>query len=128
VSNPIGHHGRSITRINHPEGGILVADIMKLQSENGEKYLPPIFYLKFTQEEFPAFLANPTAAVKQLGQPVKNLTVTVKDHVWDSRKEEWITDQSDTRFSADGSLPQSSSWGWLCGYQDEQCVCERVVM
>ena len=46
--------------------------IVKLQPENADaEYLPPTFYLKFSQEEFPAFLANPTATMKELGHPVK---------------------------------------------------------
>jgi hypothetical protein len=103
--------------------------IVKLQPENAdpEYLLPPTFYLKFSQEEFPAFLANPTATMKELGHPVKNLTVTVKDHIWDPGKQEWITDQPDKLF-ADGGLPQASSWEWLCGYQDEMCICERVIV
>lgn len=102
--------------------------IVKLQPENTEaEYLPPTFYLKFSQEEFPAFLANPTATMKELGQPVKNLTVTVKDHVWDARKQEWVTDQPDKLFE-DGGLPPASQWEWWCGYQDEMCVCERVLV
>lgn len=103
--------------------------IVNLHPENADaEYLPPTFYLKFSQEEFPAFLANPAGTMKELGHHVKNLTVTVKDHVWDASKQEWVTDQTDMRFAADGGLPPSSHWEWWCGYQDEQCVCERVLV
>ncbi|MER6501699.1 hypothetical protein ABT218_20450 [Streptomyces sp. NPDC001455] len=100
-------------------------EIVKLQPENGDGYLPPVFYLKFDQEEFPKFLANPTGTLRELGQPVNNVSVVVKDHVWDTSQQRWITDQDDPVVR---DLPGSSSWGWLCGYQDEQCVCERVLM
>ncbi|MGX2993037.1 hypothetical protein JNUCC64_01880 [Streptomyces sp. JNUCC 64] len=103
-------------------------NVTRLRPEEAEDYLPPFFYLRFSQEEFPAFLANPTGTLKELGHDPGNLTVTVKDHVWDAGRREWITDQSDPRFATAGGLPQSSSWGWICGYQDEQCVCERVLM
>ncbi|MFI9009940.1 hypothetical protein ACIGNX_22180 [Actinosynnema sp. NPDC053489] len=102
--------------------------IMPLRPENADENLPPTFYLKFSQEEFPAFLANPTAVIKYFGQNVKNLTVTVKDHVWDAGNQEWITDQSDARLAVDGGLPPASQWEWWCGYQDEMCVCERVLV
>lgn len=103
-------------------------ELIKLKPENGGgEYLPPIFYLEFSQEEFPGFLANPTGTLEKLGQPVKNLTVTVKDHVWDSQNQEWITDKPDTLFAEDGGLPPAQNWKWLCGYQDEMCVCERVL-
>jgi hypothetical protein len=98
---------------------------VQLKPENADtEYLPPTFYLKFSQEEFPVFLANPTATMEGLGHPVKNLTVTVKDHVWDAGKQEWVTDQPDKLFD----LPTASHWEWWCGYQDEMCVCERVLV
>ena len=64
----------------------------------------------------------------ELGQPVKNLTVVVKDHVWDAGKQEWVTDEPDKLFAAaDAGLPPAKHWVWWCGYQDEMCVCERVL-
>lgn len=87
--------------------------IVQLKPENADaEYLPPTFYLKFSQEEFPAFLASPTATMEKLGHPVNNLTVTVKDHLWDAGKQEWVTDQTDKRFAADGGLPPASQWEW----------------
>jgi hypothetical protein len=110
-----------------------MARIVKLQPENADaEFLPPTFYLKFSQEEFPAFLANPTAIMKELGHPVKNLTVTVKDHIWDAVQQEWLTDQPDKLLllaaDSDGGLPSASQWEWWCGYQDEMCICERVIV
>jgi hypothetical protein len=106
-------------------GGSTVSRIVQLKPEGGDsEYLPPTYYLKFTQDEFPAFLANPTATMEKLGHPVKNLTVTVKDHVWDAGKGKWITEETDKLFE----LPPASQWEWWCGYQDEMCVCERVLV
>lgn len=100
--------------------------ILKLQPENADaEFLPPTFYLKFSQEEFPSFLANPTTTLQKLGYTVKNLTVTVKDHVWDACKQEWIIDQTDRILR---EAPIASQWEWWCGYQDEMCVCERVLV
>lgn len=93
------------------------------QDPDSEK-LPPTFYLKFSQEEFPTFLANPTATMASLGQPLKNLTVSVKAHVWDTMKQEWVTEAPDSLFD----LPEAVNWEWWCGYQDEWCVCERVLV
>jgi hypothetical protein len=99
--------------------------VVQLKPDNPDaEYLPPTFYLKFSQEEFPVFLASPTATMAELGHPVKNLTVTVKDHVWDAVKQEWVTDQPDKLFD----LPTAGHWEWWCGYQDEMCVCERVLV
>ncbi|MEU2027145.1 hypothetical protein ABZ565_34215 [Streptomyces sp. NPDC016469] len=100
-------------------------EIVRLQPEKSDGYLPPMCYIKFSQEEFPTFLANPTGTLRDLGFAVNNVSVVVKDHVWDGRKQTWITDQDDPVVR---DLPTSSSWGWVCGYQDEQCVCERVLM
>jgi len=83
-----------------------------------------MFYLKFDQKEFPQFLANPTGTLRDLGHSVNNVSVVVKDHVWDTDRRMWITDQDDPVVR---DLPTSQSWVWLCGYQDEQCVCERVL-
>ena len=99
---------------------------VSLQPEKADtELLPPTFYLKFSQDEFPAFLANPAATIGKLGHHVKNLTITVKDHVWDASKREWVTDQTDKRIA---ELPPSGTWEWWCGYQDEQCVCEKVLV
>ncbi|WP_330324576.1 hypothetical protein [Streptomyces pseudovenezuelae] len=97
---------------------------VKLQPEDGDEYLPPTHYLKFSQEEFPDFLTNPTVTMKDLGHPVKNLTVTVKDHIWDARRQEWVTDQPHKSFEA----PGSATWEWWCGYSDEMCVCYAVIV
>jgi hypothetical protein len=105
-----------------------MARIVQLKPENEAEYLPPTFYLKFSQEEFPEFLANPAATMERLGHPVKSLTVTVKDHVWDAGREEWITDKPDVLFADDGGLPPAKNWEWWCGYQDEMCVCEKVIV
>ncbi|MGC5225092.1 hypothetical protein ACPW96_21195 [Micromonospora sp. DT81.3] len=101
------------------------------ESEDSEYSLPPTFHLKFSQEEFPAFLAQPTVVMKGLGHEVANLTVSVKDHVWDSRKREWLTADTDQLFAADDggvSLPTASHWEWWCYYSDEMCVCDRVIV
>jgi hypothetical protein len=99
---------------------------VKLQPESDDvEYLPPTFYLKFTQEEFAVFLANPTATMKKLGQPVKNLTVTMKDHIWDAGKQEWITAETDKVLA---ELPGASHYEVWCGYSDEMCVCETVIV
>lgn len=101
-------------------------EIVRLQPEYpDDTSLPPAYFLKFTQEEFPGFLANPTGTMADLGHPVKNLVVTVKDHVWDSGKQEWFTDETDKMLF---DLPPASQWQWVCGYQDEMCVCERVIV
>jgi hypothetical protein len=105
-------------------------EIVRLQPEDTGTdkkmpYLPPTFNLKFTQDEFPAFLANPAGTMRELGEPVANLTVTVTDHVWHAEEGRWITDQDDP---AVRELPGAATWQWMCGYSDEQCVCERVIV
>ena len=113
--------------------------IEELQAETTDAgYLPPTFSLTFSQEEFATFLTNPTASLKDLGHPVKNLTVTVRDHVWDGGRREWVTDEPDKFFAANGgaragagapvTLPASGTWEWWCGYEDEMCVCYRVLV
>lgn len=100
--------------------------ILTLNTANADlDSLPPVYYLKFTREEFPEFLANPTVTLKNNGHHAKNLTVTVKDHVWDSRNKSWVTDDTDLVMA---NLPTASHWEWWCGYQDEMCVCERVLV
>jgi hypothetical protein len=110
---------------------------IRLQPEGGDTdySFPPTFQLKFSQEEFPEFVANPTVVMKGLGHEVGNLTISVKDHVWDARKKEWITAETDKLVAdadagTDGgvSLPSSSTWEWWCYYSDEMCVCERVLV
>jgi hypothetical protein len=103
--------------------------IVELKPENDDvRYVPPTFYLEFSREEFPGFLENPTGTMAELGHPVKNLTITVKDHVWDRGKREWVTEEPDKMlFADDAGLPHAKSWVWLCGYSDEMCVCERVL-
>jgi len=112
---------------------------MKLQAENTDaEYLPPTFNLTFSEEEFATFLTNPTATMKDLGHPVKNLTVTVRDHVWDGGRQEWVTDEPDKFIAANTgadaggdaavTLPRSGTWEWWCGYEDEMCVCYRVLV
>lgn len=100
--------------------------IVELKPENptGE-YLPPVYYLKFRQEEFPEFLANPTTTLAALGHHVDNLVVTVKDHVWDAREQKWVTKETGKLFD---ELPPARHWEWWCGYQDEMCVCEKVLV
>ncbi|MEU1432107.1 hypothetical protein ABZ412_34075 [Nocardia sp. NPDC005746] len=100
--------------------------IVKLQAENSDgEHLPPTFYLKFSQEEFPAFLASPTEVMKELGHPVENLSVSVKDHIWDAGNKEWVRNQTDGHIAR---LPKVVKWEWWCGYSDEMCVCERVIV
>lgn len=101
---------------------VVVPRIVKLQAEDSDgEYLPPTFYLKFSQEQFPVFLASPTEVMKELGHPVENLSVSVKDHIWDAGNNEWVKSQTD-RFIRE--LPALGHWEWWCGYQDEMCVCE----
>jgi hypothetical protein len=90
----------------------------------GSEDFPPMFYVKFTEEEFPKFLADPTTTMKELGHNIDHLTVTVGDSAWVSGKRKWI--KSSERPLED--LPPSKSWGWLCGYEDERCVCYPVLM
>ncbi|ADB50702.1 hypothetical protein [Conexibacter woesei] len=99
--------------------------VVQLKPENGEAYLPPAFFVEFSKEEFVEFLANPTVVMGKVGHPVGNLTVSVKDHVWDAGKREWITEKTDAVIL---DLPEARSWQWLCGIQDEMCICERVIM
>jgi hypothetical protein len=99
--------------------------IMKLEPQNAEtEKLPPTFYLKFYQDEFAAFVANPAATLRELGQSVDNVTVTVRDHAWSAEQQEWVTDRSGKLFE----LPPSSSWEWWCYYSDEMCVCDAVIV
>lgn len=100
--------------------------VVQLQSENADmECLPPTFYLKFTKEEFPEFLASPTATMEELGHPVKNLTITMKDHLWDAGEQEWVTDET-AKVLFD--LPVASHTEVWCGYSDEMCVCEVVIV
>jgi hypothetical protein len=92
--------------------------------DDDTKNFPPSHALRFTPEEFASFLANPVETLSQLGQTVKSLTVTVKDHVWDVEQKQWITDQPDVLFN----LPTSSSYVYWCYYTDQMCVCEPVIV
>jgi hypothetical protein len=98
--------------------------ILRLNAESANEQLPPVHYLKFTQEEFTSFLANPTGTLAANGHTAKNLTITIKDHVWDATKNTWITEGTDMMLM---NLPPAQNWVWWCGYQDEMCVCERVL-
>jgi hypothetical protein len=77
----------------------------------------PMFKIKFTQEEFTDFLADPTSAVKNLGYNVNHLTVTLSDGVWMSEEKRW------------GRLDRPTSKRVIitCGVMDEACWCWRVI-
>lgn len=91
---------------------------------SGCENLPPMHYVKFDDKEFAAFLADPANTMRSLGQNVEHLTVSVSNSAWLADKKSWINAAE----RANVSLPPSQSWGWLCGYTDEMCVCHAVLM
>lgn len=89
---------------------------------SGTEDFPPMFYVKFTQEEFATFLADPTTTMKKLGQKVDHLSVSVSNSTWVSGERKWIKHNRPTN-----ELPPARNWVWWCGYSDEMCVCYRVL-
>jgi hypothetical protein len=57
-----------------------------------------------------------TEVLRNSGQPPTNrCDVSVKGHVRDAGKQEWVTDQPGKLFADDGGLPPASQWEWWCG-------------
>jgi hypothetical protein len=90
----------------------------------GTEHFPPMFFVKFTSDEFPNFLKDPTATMKTLGHSVDHLNVSVSDSAWSTTEKKWIKagEGIETR-----QLPAARNWVWWCGYSDEMCVCYRVL-
>lgn len=88
----------------------------------GTEDLPPRFSTTFTQAEFGDFLAAPAATLGKLGDNVQHMTVSVGTSVWMPKDKKWAPN------TVLADLPPSQSWGWLCGYEDEMCVCHAVLM
>lgn len=91
----------------------------------GTEDFPPMAYVKFTEEEFAAFLADPPASMKKLGFDVDRLTVSVGNSAWVAAQRKWI--KPDQAPAETRDLPQVKNWVWWCGYSDEMCVCYRVL-
>lgn len=87
----------------------------------GAEDLPPRFSVTFTQAEFPQFLADPAAGLEKLGYKADHVTVSVRDSVWIPKERRW----GGAKILRD--LPPAQSWEWLCGYEDEMCVCYPVL-
>jgi hypothetical protein len=90
---------------------------------SGTEDFPPLFCLKFTDPEFAKFLADPATTVRNLGHHVDNLTVSVSNSAWMLKERKWI---KPSKLST-AQLPPAHNWVWWCGYQDEMCVCYRVL-
>lgn len=88
----------------------------------GTESLPPRFSVTFTQDEFVGFIADPAAGLEALGYKVDHITVSLRDKVWVPKDQKWAGREAKLH------LPESQSWGWLCGYEDEMCVCYPVLM
>jgi hypothetical protein len=95
-------------------------EILKQLSRDASNDFPPKLYVKFTQEEFPKFLADPLTTMKDLGYNVESLTVTISSNAWVSG--EWV--KSNVVKPVE---PPAQNWCWLCGYEDEMCVCYTVL-
>ena len=87
----------------------------------GTEDLPPRYTVMFTQEQFAAFLVDPQQALAKLGYEAAHMTVTVRDSVWMPKDRKWES------AAVLRDLPPASSWTWLCGYEDEMCVCYPVL-
>ncbi|MFB2566899.1 hypothetical protein [Rhizobium sp. IMFF44] len=88
----------------------------------GNEDLPPTYKLKFSEEEFPSFIANPVKVMAELGLPVERLNVSLSNSSWIKPKKKWVKNSEIVK----ADLPHSSTWHWLCGYEDEMCVCYQV--
>jgi hypothetical protein len=108
-----------------------MAEIVKQLSGpgvSGTEDFPPMFYVKFTGEEFATFLADPTATMKKLGHDIDHLTVSVSNSTWVSKERKWQKpDQHASNLPQADALPAARNWVWWCGYSDEMCVCYRVL-
>ena len=90
----------------------------------GNENLPPMYFLRFAKEEFGDFLADPTKAMRELGHEVEHLNVTLSSSAWITTERKWVK-ASD---APSVTLPESSTWQWMCGYSDEMCVCYQVLV
>jgi len=87
----------------------------------GTEDLPPRYTATFSQEEFVTFISDPTAVLEKLGYKVDNITVAIRDSAWMAKERKW----TEARVLRD--LPSAQHWRWECGYEDEMCVCYRVL-
>ena len=93
----------------------------------GHEDLPPFYVLKFSEAEFPDFIANPVKVMAELGHPVERLNISLSNSSWLRHEKRWVKNSEIVKIASIAvTLPASSTWHWECGYEDEMCVCYQV--